>query len=133
MPPSSHLAHALTLPPGRCARTLDLGGEVRSIAWNPNGEVDVAAATIGPNMALLRPQSTPGARADRAAALLEGGSSGGGGDGAWLRPSAELRSQGVEWVVAHPKSASSVVWHHKGDYLASVAPDGASKAVLLHQ
>jgi len=118
---------------GRCARTLDLGGEVRSIAWNPNGEVDVAAATIGPNMALLRPQSTPGARADRAAALLEGGSSGGGGDGAWLRPSAELRSQGVEWVVAHPKSASSVVWHHKGDYLASVAPDGASKAVLLHQ
>lgn len=24
-------------------------------------------------------------------------------------------------------------WHHKGDYVASVAPDGASRAVLLHQ
>jgi len=39
----------------------------------------------------------------------------------------------VPWEVSHVRSASSVCWHHKGDYAASVAPDGASRAVLLHQ
>ena len=35
--------------------------------------------------------------------------------------------------MSHAKAAHFVCWHHKGDYLASVAPEGASRAVLLHQ
>ena len=51
----------------------------------------------------------------------------------WAKCAAALRAAGAVWEVSHAKTASLVVWHHKGDYLASVAPDGASRAVLLHQ
>jgi len=72
-----------------------------------------------------------GDRADRTRSLLGDGAA--SSEGGWERPSAELQAAGVEWQVSHPKAASLVRWHHKGDYLATVAPDGASKAVLLHQ
>ena len=57
----------------------------------------------------------------------------GGGDEVGEARAAKLRAAGCLWEVSHAKTASLVVWHHKGDYLASVAPDGASRAVLLHQ
>lgn len=51
----------------------------------------------------------------------------------WERTSKELQEAGLPWEVSHAKSASMVTWHFKGDYCASVAPEGASRAVLLHQ
>jgi len=125
---------------GRCERTCSLGAEVRSVRWCPNGETAVAAAVVGVKMLLLLPLREPLPAAVRGAALLEpgGGEAGASSEPAegavvWSRPSAELQSEGVAWEVSHVRSATSVSWHHRGDYLASVAPEGASRAVLLHQ
>ncbi len=129
----------------RCERVWRLGAECRCVAWNPLAQTPVAAVAAGQKMLLLAPLAPHGDAAAAAEALLaEGGADGGAGSGAsgegeggsgvaWTRPEPSLRAAGVAWEVSHVKSASSVCWHHKGDYLASVAPEGASRAVLLHQ
>ena len=118
---------------GRCARVWRLGSEVRSVALNPSEQLDLAAATVGNKVVILLTKSDEGGeRAERSERLLEAQVPS-GGSVAWARPSAALQAAGVAWEVSHAKSASFVCWHHKGDYLASVAPEGASRAVLLHQ
>ena len=100
----------------------------------------MAAAAVGHRMLLLLPLAA-GAAAERArevlAAATPDSSSATPADDTsgvpWARPDAPVRDAGAPWEVSHVRSASSVCWHHKGDYLASVAPEGASRAVLLHQ
>jgi len=82
---------------------------------------------------LLLPGVRPGPPNDKARALLSNSGSGASGGGGWVDADASLRAQGIMWTVAHAKSASTCTWHHGGDYLASVCPEGATKAVLLHQ
>jgi len=130
---------------GRCERSWQLGAEVRCVAWNPNAELAMAAAVVGSRMLLMLPlQREADVQADEASARAAGvlaaaaGVAGDSVDGEvggvpWVRCAEALAAVGVVWEVSHAKSASSVRWHHKGDYLASVAPDGASRAVLLHQ
>jgi len=117
---------------GRCARVWRLGSEVRSVAFNPSEQLDMAAATVGNKVVILLTKTDEGERAERSERLLEAAVPA-GGSVAWARPTAALQAAGVVWEVSHAKSASFVCWHHKGDYLASVAPEGASRAVLLHQ
>jgi len=114
----------------------------------------MAAATVGSRMVLLLPllpqakkdatkDATKDAKKDAkgavaaavadaattaALSLLEGANEVESGV-PWERAAEE----GVQWQVSHVKSASVVAWHHKGDYCASVAPEGESRAVLLHQ
>ena len=121
---------------GRCERSwiLNEGQEVRGVAFCPNGDLDMAAAVCGTKLFLLIPGKT-GGKVDRAAAIL-GKSSGVAADtsdGAWASTSPELKAEGVLWAIDHVKAASMCTWHKGGDYLASVTPDGASKAVLMHQ
>ena len=119
----------------RCERTWQLGGEVRCVAWNPSAELDMAAAVVGSRMLLLLPKTTPGPPAERARALLEAAAPAAGGvaDAAWSATEHALAASGAPWQVAHAKSATHVAWHHKGDYIATVSPEAASRAVLLHQ
>eukprot|EP00967_Tisochrysis_lutea_P080550 scaffold110671_cov32-Tisochrysis_lutea.AAC.2 len=125
---------------GRCERTIKLGGDVRSVRWCPSSDVAMAAAIVGAKMVLLCPLRLPLPAVQRATELLDNARQANGEDSdasesgiPWARPDGALREAGVYWEVTHVKSASSVCWHHKGDYLASVAPEGASRAVLLHQ
>ena len=119
----------------RCERTWSLGGEVRCVAFCPNADLDLAAAIVGSQLLLFLPKARPGEPHDKACALLsrsDGGSTG-NSTGGWVDTDEALRSEGVMWRVTHVKAASMVTWHHGGDYLASVCPEGATKAVLLHQ
>jgi len=88
----------------RCARTFNLGAEVRAVRWCPNSDTALAAAVVGNKMVLLLPLRKPLPAAERAAALLEpaagseeeeslGNTEGGGV--VWTRPTAELRAAGV--------------------------------------
>jgi ribosome biogenesis protein ERB1 len=115
----------------RCERTWSLGGEVRCVAFCPNADLDLAAAIVGSQLLLFLPKARPGDPHDKARALLS--RSDGGTPGGWVDTDEALRSEGVMWRVTHVKAASMVTWHHGGDYLASVCPEGATKAVLLHQ
>lgn len=119
----------------RCERSWHVGGEkgeeVRCVAFSPSAEIDMAAVVVGNRLLLLLPGSKRGAAADRAHALLSGGA---GEGSAWTPVPAEMSHGGAfPWQVTHVKQASMAVWHHAGDYLASVCPEGATKAVLMHQ
>jgi len=126
---------------GRCERVIQLGAEARCVRWNPNPDLAMAAAAVGHRMLLLLPL-VAGAAAERASEMLEAAIPDSGTTSAsaddtsgvpWARPDAHVRDSGVPWEVSHVRSAASLCWHHKGDYVASVAPEGASRAVLLHQ
>jgi ribosome biogenesis protein ERB1 len=53
----------------------------------------------------------------------------------WTKSSTKLANAGVGVVVRcdNNKTIKHLSWHHKGDYLVSVAPEAANKAVLIHQ
>ncbi|XP_074602672.1 ribosome biogenesis protein bop1-A [Brevipalpus obovatus] len=42
-------------------------------------------------------------------------------------------SRGIRMIIQHSFEVTQAVWHHKGDYFASVMPQGAHKSVLIHQ
>jgi len=117
----------------RCERTWELGGEVRCVAFNPSSDIDMAAAIVGHRVLLMLPGSSKGPSADKARAILSGGGGTSSADGLWVECDAAQRKSGVMWQATHVKAASTATWHHGGDYLASVCPEGATKAVMLHQ
>ena len=117
----------------RCQRVWQLNEEVRCVAFSPSADADVAALVVGPRLMLMLPGSAVGARADAGRALLTSAAAGAEGGGGWVATPPALRDVGILWQVEHTKTASLCVWHHGGDYLASVCPEGASRAVLLHQ
>lgn len=61
--------HAVTSPP---PDTPSPSAQVRSVAWCPNGDTAIAAATVGASMLLLLPLKAPLPAAEAAAALLDG-------------------------------------------------------------
>ena len=104
------------------------------MAFNPSLELEMAACIVGSKLVLLLPSADGGRghKSDKARAVLEKG--GLAASDAWTAVTDKgLRDAGVLWQIGHVKTASKCVWHHGGDYLASVCPDGASKAVLMHQ
>lgn len=53
----------------------------------------------------------------------------------WTKPSAGLAAAGFGVVIrtASGRTIKHLSWHHRGDYLVSVAPEAANRAVLIHQ
>ncbi|KAM3858503.1 ribosome biogenesis protein bop1 [Diretmus argenteus] len=121
----------------RCLKTIQVGGAVRSVAWNPNPAVCLLAVALDSRVLVLSP-----ALADRqvvsSSELL---SSQQGVDSVqgvepvtWSETEGEDLSQGIRLKIQHPKAVQQVVWHAKGDYLASVMPDHSSHLqVFIHQ
>ena len=51
----------------------------------------------------------------------------------WTRPSdADKSAKGLRFVIEHPFDVKQIAWHHKGNYFATVMPEGASQVVLVH-
>uniref|UniRef100_A0A3Q4HUE3 Ribosome biogenesis protein BOP1 n=1 Tax=Neolamprologus brichardi TaxID=32507 RepID=A0A3Q4HUE3_NEOBR len=58
----------------------------------------------------------------------------GNGSVVWSEAEGEELNQGLRLKIQHPKAVHQVVWHAKGDYLASVMPDNTSHLqVYIHQ
>lgn len=51
----------------------------------------------------------------------------------WEKPSLEESEKGFCLKLVFTKTISSVVWHRKGDYFATVSPEAQSSAVQIHQ
>lgn len=51
----------------------------------------------------------------------------------WIEPDSEQTSQGVRIVLKHFKDVHQVHWHDKGDYFATVMPNGQNRSVLISQ
>uniref|UniRef100_A0A8C9TNK1 Ribosome biogenesis protein BOP1 n=1 Tax=Scleropages formosus TaxID=113540 RepID=A0A8C9TNK1_SCLFO len=116
---------------GRCMKTVEVGGAVRSIVWNPNPAICLVAVLV-----LLNPYLADKLVYNATDQLIA----------SYVEPEEE-RPQPVQWqvpeiedsdkgfrlIITHPKSVKQVTWHSKGDYLASVLSDNSNMQVLIHQ
>nr|XP_046183164.1 ribosome biogenesis protein bop1-like isoform X2 [Oncorhynchus gorbuscha] len=122
---------------GRCMKTLEVGGAVKSVAWNPNPAVCLVAVCFESTVLLLNPGLGDRLVVSSTDQLITS-----------YEPPEEDKEQAVTWALSegpehdnghrltltHPKAVKQVVWHGKGDYLASVMPDNSSNLqVLIHQ
>uniref|UniRef100_A0A3Q2ZVK8 Ribosome biogenesis protein BOP1 n=1 Tax=Kryptolebias marmoratus TaxID=37003 RepID=A0A3Q2ZVK8_KRYMA len=122
----------------RCMKTIQVGGSVKSIAWNPNSSVCLLAVAVNSEVLILSP-----ALADRQvvssserllAAPQEEGPSEESDTAVWSEAEGEELNQGIRLKIQHPKPVHQVTWHAKGNYLASVMPDHSSHLqVFVHQ
>ncbi|XP_070701976.1 ribosome biogenesis protein bop1 isoform X2 [Pempheris klunzingeri] len=122
----------------RCMKTVEVGGAVKSIAWNPNPSVCLLAVALGSRVLILSPALADRQVLSSSEKLLSGQqeaeSPEGAGSVTWSEGEGEELNQGIRLKIQHPKDVHQVVWHAKGDYLASVMPDHSSHLqVFIHQ
>lgn len=123
---------------GRCLKTLECGGAVYSISWNPNPSLILLAIAVEHKVVIVNHFLGDKLLCATTDEIIESYTSQG---------EAGPKESGVEWSVAgeeeykngerlvlkHNKVISQITWHGKGDYFASVVPQGANKSVFIHQ
>ncbi|XP_069372671.1 ribosome biogenesis protein bop1 isoform X1 [Paralichthys olivaceus] len=122
----------------RCMKTVQVGGAVKSITWNPNPSVCLLAVAMDSVVLILSPSLADKQVVSSSERLLSGqqeaGSTEEAGPVTWSDTEGEELNQGIRLKIQHPKAVQQVAWHAKGDYLASVMPDHSSHLqVFIHQ
>ena len=124
---------------GRCLKTWDMGGVVRSVSWCPNTALSLVAVTVDTKLYLINTGLGDKLVNSRTDELL-----GEEPDNSGYQPPLRV-SQAVKWsggaegppgtlvIINHFKPIKQVTWHARGDYFATVMPDGANRSVLIHQ
>lgn len=126
---------------GRCLKTLELGEVVKSVAWCPNQALSIVAVTLENKVLLINTGVGDKVVVDRTNELLSEEP-----DNIGYVPPVKL-AQAVKWdnkdlkaypkgtlvCVSHFKTLSKVTWHAKGDYFATLVPDGDNRSVIIHQ
>lgn len=51
----------------------------------------------------------------------------------WEQAEDEYWTNGIRVILNHFKTVKQVTWHGKGDYFATVMPDGQNRSVLINQ
>lgn len=51
----------------------------------------------------------------------------------WSTSDGDEYEKGFRLVITHFKPIKQVTWHGKGDYFATVMPEGANRSTLIHQ
>ncbi|CAG11653.1 unnamed protein product, partial [Tetraodon nigroviridis] len=123
----------------RCMKTVQVGGAVKSVAWNPNPSVCLLAVALDSAVLVLAPPLAAGRQVVSASERLL--SPPADADPVetvepvtWSECEGEELDQGIRLRISHPKDVHQVTWHAKGDYLASVMPDNSSNLqVFIHQ
>ncbi|XP_049824636.1 ribosome biogenesis protein BOP1 homolog isoform X1 [Aethina tumida] len=125
---------------GRCLRTVKTDGIVRSVEWCPNSALSLVLVASANRVLLINPKvgdtlvvsktddvlkESPNSDvvvSERIRTTVE-----------WSEPDEEQYERGYRIVLKHFKEVTQVTWHGKGDYFASVMPDGANRSVLISQ
>uniref|UniRef100_A0A1A8JH66 Ribosome biogenesis protein BOP1 n=2 Tax=Nothobranchius TaxID=28779 RepID=A0A1A8JH66_NOTKU len=122
----------------RCMKTIQVGGAVKSVAWNPNPSLCLLAVAVESTVLILSPALADKLVISSSEKFLTGQQEEGPSDGAdpvvWSETEGEELNQGIRLKIKHPKVVHQVTWHAKGDYLASVMPEHSSHLqVFIHQ
>ncbi|XP_046752546.1 ribosome biogenesis protein BOP1 homolog [Diprion similis] len=125
---------------GRCVNTIPCGGIVRSVAWCPNQAISLIAVAADQKVLLVNPgvgdhlitsktdqllEIIPQSDAivnERVRAAVQ-----------WEQAEGENWRNGIRVILNHFKVVKQVTWHARGDYLATVMPDGQNRSVLINQ
>uniref|UniRef100_UPI0037E89923 ribosome biogenesis protein bop1 n=1 Tax=Semicossyphus pulcher TaxID=241346 RepID=UPI0037E89923 len=122
----------------RCMKTVQVGGAVKCVTWNPNPSVCLLAVALDSVVLILSPSLADRQVVSSSERLLssqlEVEPAEVAGSVTWSDTEGEELNQGIRLKIQHPKAVQQVAWHAKGDYLASVMPDHSSHLqVLIHQ
>ncbi|KAG0609240.1 hypothetical protein M758_8G169200 [Ceratodon purpureus] len=115
---------------GRCRKVWDFGLKINNVQWNPNPQINMLGVAVDKDVVLLSTELGGEEVIANVSSLLT------------LKEAGAEESPLATWGldekfkslrVRQPFVVQSFVWHHKGDYFATVAPDGITKSVLVHQ
>ncbi|KAG5323290.1 BOP1 protein, partial [Acromyrmex heyeri] len=125
---------------GRCLKTVPCGGVIRSVVWRPNQAMSLIAVAADKKVLLINPGVGDNLITNKTDQLLE------------IIPQSEIIvsdrvqsavqweqvegdhwNNGVRIILNHFKTVKQVTWHGKGDYFATVMPDGQNRSVLINQ
>ncbi|KAK1876067.1 Ribosome biogenesis protein bop1 [Dissostichus eleginoides] len=119
-------------------QTVQVGGAVKSVAWNPNASLSLLAVALDSMVLVLSPSLADKQIVSASERVLAGPQGAEPAEEAgpvtWTDTEGEELNQGIRLKIQHPKPVQQVAWHAKGDYLASVMPDHSSHLqVFIHQ
>lgn len=113
---------------------------MRSVAWSPNSKISLIAVASGNRVLLINPKIGDKMLVKKTDEILQVApiSDALVSDSIrtavqWATAEGADYEQGVRIVVTHFKPVKQVTWHGRGDYFASVMPDGANRSVLIHK
>ncbi|KAG1701354.1 Ribosome biogenesis protein bop1-B [Nymphon striatum] len=123
---------------GRCLKVIRLGSPVKCVSWCPNPNACVIAATLGKNILIINGGIGDKLVASNTDAVLSADPAENSNQDKeevvkWRDSSEDEYDKNTRVVIEHSHEIKSVTWHTKGDYFASVMPDGGSKSVIIHQ
>ena len=121
---------------------LEKSEAVNVVRWRPGTDAVILSAATGEDVFLIAPPfSDPGAAA-RSREILDSGW-GYAVSGAttkakkepaaqWVRPGERLEREGVLVKFSLRKTVKVISWHRRGEYFATVSPQGQTSAVAIH-
>uniref|UniRef100_A0A0C9Q500 AAEL001169 protein n=1 Tax=Fopius arisanus TaxID=64838 RepID=A0A0C9Q500_9HYME len=125
---------------GRCVKVIPCGGIIRCVAWCPNEAVSLIAVAADKKVLLINPgvgDHLVTSKTDKLMGIIPESdvivSERVKSAVQWEQPNDELWGTGVRIVINHFNIVKQITWHPKGDYFATVMPDGQNRSVLISQ
>lgn len=125
---------------GRCIKTIETGDIVRSVAWCPNAKISLIAIASGHRLILLNPKIGDKMLTKKTDEVLQEAPKSDQLENERIKTAVQWSvSEGDEYengtriVITHFKPIKQVNWHGRGDYFATVMPEGANRSALIHQ
>ncbi|XP_011207973.2 ribosome biogenesis protein BOP1 homolog [Bactrocera dorsalis] len=125
---------------GRCIRTIETDDVVRCVAWCPNAKLSIIAVAAGNRLLLINPKVGDKLLIKKTDDLLAEAPQNDTMESEriktavqWSVAEKEEQEKGVRLVITHFKPIQQVTWHGRGDYVATVMPEGANRSALIHQ
>lgn len=119
---------------------------VNVVRWRPGNDSMILSAAAGENIYLIvPPQANPETEISSRELLDAGwgyaastnttatnGAAKSDSPAQWSRPGSRLEDEGVLVKIALRSSVKVITWHRRGEYFATVSPQGQSRAVAIH-
>ncbi|KAJ3298725.1 Ribosome biogenesis protein 1 [Borealophlyctis nickersoniae] len=120
---------------GRCLKSWTVGETVQSVSWNPNKALSLLAVAAQSRVILFNPELASTVTNFATDQLITQVWSNDPAKSAseWAKPTDAEFKDGHRVHITFAKNVTYLTWHRKGDYFATVSPDAASTAVLVHQ
>ncbi|KAH0602563.1 uncharacterized protein H6S33_008644 [Morchella sextelata] len=119
------------------------GEAVNAVKWRPGKEAAVLAAATGDDVFLIHPPifdpETETTTKDLLAAgwgyaeIVKKDPLKKEPPAKWTKPSPTQQESGVAVIVTTKHTVKHISWHRRGDYFATVSPEGQNRAVAIHQ
>ncbi|KAJ3273502.1 Ribosome biogenesis protein erb1 [Terramyces sp. JEL0728] len=114
---------------GRNIKTFKLEEVAMAVSWSPSKTVSLIAVATGEKIILLQPGVANEEIIETTTQVIASAWENVKNAGAikWEKPNASDSASGHCIHITLPKTVTSIAWHRRGDYFASVSPDGSSQ------